>query len=56
MGTFIVLIVVAAIVAAVVLKMVKDKKSGKSGCGKNCSCCQMAGMCHSPSHKPKTKQ
>lgn len=38
-GTVIVLLVLACIVAAVIVKMVKDKKSGKSACGCNCSEC-----------------
>lgn len=38
-GTIVVLLIVIALVAAVVTKMIKDKKSGKSACGCNCSEC-----------------
>ncbi|MDE6471276.1 MAG: FeoB-associated Cys-rich membrane protein [Eubacterium sp.] len=38
-GTIIVLLILAGIVTAVVVKMVKDKKSGRSACGCNCSEC-----------------
>lgn len=41
METIIVGGILAAIVAAVIWKMIKDKKSGKSGCcGGDCSCCK----------------
>ncbi len=39
-GTIAVLLIVFAIVGAVVFKMIKDKKSGKSACGCNCSECK----------------
>ena len=42
METIIVGGILTAIVAAVIWKMIKDKKSGKSGCscGGDCSCCK----------------
>ena len=45
-GTIIVAVIVAAAVAAVVIKMVRDKRQGKSSCGCNCSACAMRGECH----------
>ena len=36
-GSILVLAVIAVIVAAVIVKMIKDKKSGKSSCGGDCS-------------------
>ena len=39
-------LVLAAMVAAIVVKLVKDKKKGKSTCGGNCGCCPMGGSCH----------
>ena len=36
----------AAVVAAIIVKLVRDKKAGKSSCGCNCSCCAMHGSCH----------
>ncbi len=45
MGTFIVLVVLAAIVALVIRGMVRDKKNGKSiQCGGDCRHC--GGHCH----------
>lgn len=45
-GTLIVLLAVIGIVAAVIVKMVKDKKSGKTICGGDCSKCH-GGCSHS---------
>lgn len=36
-------VTVLAIVAAIVVKMVKDKRSGKSSCGEDCSHCHGCG-------------
>ncbi|MDO5521857.1 MAG: FeoB-associated Cys-rich membrane protein [bacterium] len=45
MGTVIVGVIVVAIVAAIIIKMVKDKKQGKSlQCGCDCKHCN--GHCH----------
>ena len=40
MGTLIVLVVLGAVVALIVRSIVKDKKSGKSSCGGDCSNCK----------------
>ncbi len=40
MGTVIVLVVLGAIVALIIRNIVKDKKSGKSSCGGDCSRCK----------------
>lgn len=45
LGTILVLILLTAIVAAVVIKMIKDKRSGKSGCSCGCEVCAMAQSC-----------
>ncbi len=36
----------AAIVALIIIKLIKDKKKGKSTCGGNCGHCPMGGSCH----------
>lgn len=36
---------VALLVIFVIVKMIRDKKAGKSSCGCNCSGCAMAGKC-----------
>ena len=46
MGTFVVLLVLAAVVALIVFSIVRDRKAGKCSCGCKCSCCPMAGQCH----------
>ena len=45
-ATILICLVLAAMVAAIVVKLVKDKKKGKSTCGGNCGCCPMGGSCH----------
>lgn len=37
---------VAALMLAVAVKMIKDKKKGKSSCGCHCADCPSVGMCH----------
>ena len=54
-GTLIVIVILAAVVAAVIVKIVKDKRQGKSSCGHNCAHCAMAGMCHEVQKKSKRK-
>ena len=41
------------IVFAIIVKLVKDKKKGKSSCGCNCAHCAMAGSCHNVGTKKK---
>lgn len=38
--------VVAAVVGAVIVKLIRDKKRGKSSCGGGCAGCASSGMCH----------
>lgn len=45
-ATIIICLVLAVIVAAIIVKMVRDKKKGRSSCGCNCAHCAMAGSCH----------
>ena len=45
-GTIVVSLILVAIVALAIRSIVKDKKSGKSSCGCNCSHCAMSGRCH----------
>lgn len=46
-ATVIICAVLIAIVAAIIVKMIKDKKQGKSSCGCGCADCPMGGSCHS---------
>lgn len=34
------------IVVLIIVKLVRDKKKGKSSCGCNCAHCAMSGSCH----------
>ena len=54
-GTLLVILVLAAVVAAVIIKMVRDKRQGRSSCGHNCSHCAMAGTCHQNMKQAKKK-
>ena len=40
MGTIVVSAVLVLVVAAIVRSLIKDKKSGKSACGGDCSHCR----------------
>ena len=45
-STIVIGLVLAAIVAAIILKLVRDKKAGRSSCGCGCSACAMSESCH----------
>lgn len=45
-ATILICLVLVLIVTAIIVKIVKDKKKGKSSCGGTCSSCPMGGSCH----------
>ena len=45
-GTIVVSVILALIVAFVIIRMIKNKKAGKSSCGCGCENCAMANECH----------
>lgn len=45
LATIIISLVIIALIALIIIKMIKDKRSGKSSCGCGCEHCNMA--CHS---------
>ncbi|MEE0059457.1 MAG: FeoB-associated Cys-rich membrane protein [Acutalibacteraceae bacterium] len=45
-GTIIIALVLAVIVALIIIRMIKNKKNGKLGCGCGCSSCAMKDACH----------
>lgn len=45
-GSVIAVLALIGIIAAIIIKMVVDKKKGKSSCGCNCGCCAMKDSCH----------
>lgn len=55
-GTCVVGILLLILVGSIVMKMVRDKKKGKSSCGGQCSCCAHAGVCHPSSPQAVKKQ
>lgn len=46
-GTIIVSAILIAVITKVIVKLIKDKKKGKSSCGCGCSNCAMSGTCNS---------
>lgn len=46
-ATIIICAVLIAVVAAIIVRMVKNKKKGKSSCGCGCADCPAGGFCHS---------
>ncbi|MDO5424727.1 MAG: FeoB-associated Cys-rich membrane protein [Eubacteriales bacterium] len=53
MGTFIVLLIVAALVFLAGRSMYRDKKQGKGSCGGNCSQCHGCATPPKPTTPPK---
>ena len=45
-GTILISAVLLFVVVLIIVKLVKDKKKGKSSCGCNCAHCAMSGSCH----------
>ena len=45
-GTILISAVLLFIVVLIIVKLVKDKKKGRSSCGCNCAHCAMSGSCH----------
>lgn len=46
-GTILITLALVLVVAAIVMKLLRDRRKGKSNCGSNCAHCAMAGSCHS---------
>jgi len=46
LGTIAVALIVGLMLIFIALKIIKDKKSGKSSCGCGCSSCPYSGRCH----------
>lgn len=46
LGTVLVSAGLLLIVALVIVKLIRDRKKGKTACGCNCAHCAMAGSCH----------
>ena len=46
LGTILITVVLVTILAAIVVKLVRDKRKGKSSCGGNCAHCALGCSCH----------
>lgn len=46
MGTIVICLLLCAIVTAIIIRLIKNKKAGKSSCGCGCQNCAMSGACH----------
>ena len=48
LSTIIIGLIILAAVAGIVVKMIRDKKKGKTSCSCGCGCenCPSAGICH----------
>ena len=46
LGTILITVVLVTILAAIVVKLVREKRKGKSSCGGNCSHCALGGSFH----------
>ncbi len=55
LATILVLAVVIAVCAAIIIKLIRDKKQGKSNCSCGCGCsgCPSAGICHGSKNTTK---
>lgn len=53
MGDIIVFLVLVLLVSAVIVRMVRDKKSGKGGCGCGCEGCANSPYCHPQANNPQ---
>ena len=51
LSTIIIAVIVIGILAAIIVKMIKDKKKGKSSCGCGCSNCAASEICHKNNSK-----
>lgn len=51
LGTIVISAVLLAIVVLIVLRLMKNKKAGKSFCGCNCAHCALHGTCHKAAKK-----
>ena len=45
-GSILIGVLVAAVVVFILVKLVKDKRRGKTSCGCGCDHCPSSGMCH----------
>ena len=50
-ATCLVIAAIAVLVALIIIKMIKDRRAGKSTCGCGCASCPMSGSCNKAGEK-----
>ncbi len=53
LATIAISILLLGVVVAIIVRLVKNKKQGKSSCGCGCSNCAMSGICHGEQSEEK---
>ena len=56
LATIIISVILFAGLAAIAVKVIKDKKQGKSSCGAGCKSCALCGKCHGGCASPEEQQ
>ncbi len=54
-GSIVVGLAVLALLVLLTLKLISDKKKGRSSCGGACTSCPNAGLCHGDCHGDEPK-
>ena len=55
-ATIIISVILFAALATIAVKLIKDKKQGKSSCGAGCKNCALCGKCHGGCASPEEQQ
>ena len=55
-ATIIISVILFAGLAAIAVKLIKDKKQGKSSCGAGCKSCALCGKCHGGCASPEERE
>ncbi len=55
-ATIIISVILFTALAAIAVKLIKDKKQGKSSCGAGCKNCALCGKCHGGCASPEEQQ
>lgn len=53
LGTFITALILFSVIAFILVRMIKNKKNGKSSCGCGCENCPSSCNCHTDKGKSK---
>ncbi|MBO5374364.1 MAG: FeoB-associated Cys-rich membrane protein [Clostridia bacterium] len=54
-GTIAISILLLGVVAGIIIRLVKNKRQGKTSCGCGCSNCAMSDICHKDENKKESK-